>query len=140
MKTRQVIFGMAFMGIMLMAASSFAQNRSGVCNIPNLTSDQSAKIEKLCTTHQTEMDALRSKKIAATSWEAKGKIQDEMETKRTAHFNQVKTLLTPEQQKYFDENQNGRKGNFACNGNGRGKGNGNGNGRRGGNCCGGRGR
>ena len=60
MKLRKLLLATA---AIMMVTGAFAQraNRGDVCqNIPNLTTEQKQKIDKLSITHQKTMDGLRS--------------------------------------------------------------------------------
>lgn len=98
-------------------------------NIQGLTEVQQNKITQLNTEHRTGIDALRSKRQSATTWEEKQQIGNQMISKRAEHRASVTELLTPEQAKvynasclYSNQNKKGkgnRKGN-SNKGNGRG--------------------
>ena len=122
MRTTKLVLMIALTGLMYFVPYSgnsiMAQQNGrgkGICqqqnkrignytNIPNLTEDQKQKIENLQTTHQSEMDVLRNEKQSTRSVDEKNTIDAKMKTKIDAHKKAVRNLLTPEQQKYFDEN------------------------------------
>ncbi|MEA3445091.1 MAG: hypothetical protein U9R19_10245 [Bacteroidota bacterium] len=112
---------------------SQSQNRqNNYLSIPGLTADQKQKITNLQTTHQNEMKVLRDEKRSTRVRAEKNAVDEKMTTKINKHKTAVKALLTPEQQKYFDENcmVNKRLQRNKGNRNGRGNGNGNGRGQR----------
>jgi len=102
--------------------------------IPGLTEIQKQKISDLNTAHQNEMKLLRDEKRNTKSIDEKNEIDEKMTAKIDKHKADVKAILTPEQQKNFDENysqnrhEQRSKNCNTGNGNGNGKGNGNGNG------------
>lgn len=119
------------------------QNQTCLEQISNLTKKQIQEIEKLEKVHQESMTELRNQRRSSNNAITKSEIKTEMLKKVAAHQNEVKNLLSAEQQKEyallhkngsnyknrrFAQNINGRNrgnGNFACNGNNgcRGKGN-----------------
>lgn len=119
------------------------QNQTCLEQISNLSKKQIQEIEKLEKVHQENMTELRTQRRSTVNAIEKSEIRTEMLKKVTAHQNEVKNLLSAEQQKEyallhkngsnytnqrFAQNVNGRNrgnGNFASNGNNgcRGKGN-----------------
>lgn len=104
-----------------------AQNNQNCSQtIPGLSEDQKQKISDLKTSHQNEMKVLRDEKRSTRSMDEKNAIDEKMTAKINKHKADVKALLTPEQQKNFDDNymqnRHGQKNKNARNG----KGNGNG--------------
>ncbi|MCF8373229.1 MAG: Spy/CpxP family protein refolding chaperone [Bacteroidales bacterium] len=82
-----------------------AQNQqTGCLSIPGITEDQKQKIQDLQTTHQHEMKVLRDEKRSTRSMEVKNAVDEKMTAKIDAHKKAIRVLLTPEQQKYYDEN------------------------------------
>jgi len=70
--------------------------------IPDLTQDQIQKITALENAHQAEMDQLRDQRRSTTDVSMKTDIRQKMINARDAHRDQVKALLTPEQQKIYE--------------------------------------
>jgi hypothetical protein len=70
--------------------------------LPGLTEDQKAKITELETTHQKAMVELRIKQRSTFEPIEKNEIRGEMLKKVQAHRDEVKSLLTEEQQKQYD--------------------------------------
>jgi hypothetical protein len=70
--------------------------------LSDLTEDQKAKITALETTHQESMAELRVKQRSTFEPIEKNEIRGEMLKKVQAHRNEVKSLLTEEQQKQYD--------------------------------------
>ncbi|MCA1759031.1 MAG: Spy/CpxP family protein refolding chaperone [Bacteroidales bacterium] len=112
MKT--VKFGFILIALMLGTSTLFAQgwrnaNRPvrnyepGTCvNILlDLTEDQKAKITELETAHQEAMAELRIKQRSTFEPIEKNEIRGEMLKKVKAHRDEVKNLLTEEQQKQY---------------------------------------
>jgi Spy/CpxP family protein refolding chaperone len=96
-------------------------NADGDCRIPDLTEEQSLKIEELRTQqlaatnqHRARMNELRARKRSLSIAEnpdmnAINKVIDEMESLRSGHFKAVaahrqavRGILTAEQRTYFD--------------------------------------
>jgi hypothetical protein len=104
MKPRIVIL-MAM--VMTMAMGTYAQriNRGDVCqNIPNLTTEQKQKIDKLSVTHQQKMDRLRDQFYAEGDMVKASEIKTQMNAEMNAHYMNISVLLTPEQQVFLDGN------------------------------------
>ena len=133
------------------------QNQSCLQQISNLSKEQVQKIAELEKVHQESMTKLRTQRRSTNETIAKSEIRTEMLKKVAAHQNEVRNLLTAEQQEEYEmlhnngrnlrnqrfaQNGNGKhrnRGNFANNGNNgcRGRGNNAGfrqNNRRGNNC------
>ncbi len=107
------------------------QNNLNNCqSIPGITTKQKQKISELKESHQQEMELLRQEKRNTRSDEQKNAIDKKMTTKLSNHKNDVKAILTPEQQKYYDENcsKTNRMQRSKGKRNGRGQGNGQGKG------------
>jgi len=85
--------------------------------LPDLTEDQKAKITELETAHQEAMAELRVKQRSTFDPIEKNEIRGEMLKKVQAHRDEVKSLLTEEQQKKYDllhaRAAYGRRGGFA---------------------------
>lgn len=127
MKTKK--FAFILIALMLGTTSVFAQGRRfanrpvrnyepGTCiNILlDLTEDQQAKIEELRTTHFNEMAELRVKQRSTYDPIEKNEIRGEMLKKVKAHRDEVRSLLTEDQQKKYDVLQDtgfNRRGRFA---------------------------
>ncbi len=71
--------------------------------ISGLTEEQSAKITALITKHQETMNKLRNERRSATDVTKKEEIRAEMITKTESHRNEVRSLLTKEQQEQYDQ-------------------------------------
>jgi len=115
MKTKK--FAFILIALMLGTTTLFAQgwrnvNRPGygysygpgtcLTVLPDLTEDQKAKITELETAHQEAMAELRVKQRSTFEPIEKNEIRGEMLKKVQAHRNEVKNLLTEEQQKQYD--------------------------------------
>lgn len=70
--------------------------------LSNLTEDQKAKISALETAHQETMAELRVKQRSTFEPIEKNEIRGEMLKKVQAHHDEVKTLLSEEQQKQYE--------------------------------------
>jgi len=99
-------------------------------NIPDLTTDQLAKIQKLQLKHQkavlplqaqlqTKRLELYSLIIEDATWEKIntkieeiGKIRADLQKKQVAHHVAIRKLLTDEQKVYFDARELGHRGGF----------------------------
>ncbi|MGE3063477.1 MAG: Spy/CpxP family protein refolding chaperone [bacterium] len=99
----------------------------GIMNIPDLTDDQIAKIEKIGLNHQKKMAELRYKsalkmidlheamqinideKKALSAVEELGKIDTEIQKAKISHHFQIRNILTKDQQKLFDMKRVGMK-------------------------------
>ena len=111
--------------VMTVGASAQRANRTDLCQaIPNLTLDQQQKIDKLSTTHQNTMDALRAKFYAERDGVKASGFKTQMNTEMTNHYQYISGLLTTEQQTWYDQNcnVNNRRGNYYTAGYGRGQG------------------
>lgn len=102
--------------------------RQGTCiNLLNdLSSEQKEKITQLIEAHQETMNELRTEQRSASDPLKRNEIRGEMIKKVQAHRNEVRNLLTEEQQKQLDVLQNARqnrvRGYAAARGNFRGRG------------------
>ena len=106
---------------------AFAQNNQNApCLnlISGLTEEQSAKITQLNEKHQEAMDELRTERRSTIDAIEKNEIRGEMLKKVKAHREEVKSLLTEEQQKQYDQlyARGNNYGNQRGNGNFRGRG------------------
>ncbi|HDR52045.1 MAG TPA: hypothetical protein ENN90_10590 [Mariniphaga anaerophila] len=110
-------FAIALIALMLGTSMIYAQGRRnfnrpgygygygpGTCLtvLSDLTEDQKAKITALETAHQETMAELRVKQRSTYEPIEKNEIRGEMLKKVQAHRNEVKSLLTEEQQKQYD--------------------------------------
>ena len=110
-------FAWVFFALTLAATTLFAQgwrngNRAYAQNnqitpcltqISGLTEDQSAKISDLNEEHQEAMNELRIKRRSTVDPIEKNEIRGEMLKKVKAHREEVKGLLSEEQQKQYDQ-------------------------------------
>lgn len=97
--------------------------RQGMCLnlISDLSSEQKEKITQLVSEHQKAMDELRTEQRSNFDPIEKNEIRGEMLKKVQAHRNEIRNLLTEEQQKQYDLLQvvQGNRGRgFAANGRG----------------------
>ena len=100
----------------LLAVGTNAQvpNRTDICQkIPNLTLDQQKKIDKLSATHQLTMDGLRAQFYEERDGVIASGYKAQMNTEMQNHYKNISTLLTADQQTWFDQtcNVNRRSGN-----------------------------
>ena len=115
MKTGSIIW--MFIALMLTSVTVTAQGRrnqpcrafgsgfgSGNCIyvLADLNEDQKTTIAHLVETHQEAMAGLREKQRATTDLSEKNAIRTEMLQAVQAHRNEVRSLLTEEQQKQYD--------------------------------------
>ncbi len=123
-------FAWAFFALALTTSTVFGQgyrNRNNVPNnqnqvcvnqITNLTDEQKTKIEELEISHQKEMTALREERQSTRDAIEKNEIRGTMLKTVKAHREQVRNLLTEDQQKQFElfnsngNNYGNRNGNF----------------------------
>lgn len=102
-------------------------NGPGTCLavLSDLTEDQKAKITELETAHQEAMAELRVKQRSTFEPIEKNEIRGEMLKKVKAHREEVKNLLTEEQQKQYNllqaRNNYGGRGFAPCRRGGRGQ-------------------
>jgi len=131
-------FAWVFFALILGATTLFAQgwrngNRAFVQNnqnapclneISGLTEDQSAKISELNEKLQNAMNELRTERRSTVDPIEKNEIRGEMLKKVKVHREEVKSLLTEEQQKEYDQlsPRGNNFGNQRGNGNFRGRG------------------
>ena len=127
MKTKNFVW--MFIALMLTSTTLLAQGRrsvnqpgygygygQGTCLavLPDLTEEQQAKITELEAAHQEAMAELRVKQRSTFEPVEKSEIRTEMLKKVRAHREEVRNLLTEEQQKQYDllqsRNNYGRKG------------------------------
>lgn len=131
-------FAWVFFALALGTTTLFAQgwrngNRTFVQNnqiapcltqISGLTEEQSAKIAELNENHQTAMTELRNERRSTVDPIEKNEIRGKMLKNVKAHREEVKNLLTEEQQKQYDQLyfRGNNFGNQRGNGNFRGRG------------------
>jgi len=133
-----VIFALTLTSTIVLAqgrgnGNRYYQNEKGDClsYISGLTEKQQQQIDKMEDAHQLAMAELRTERRSTVNAVEKSEIRTEMLKKVEAHRNEVRKVLTADQQKQYDQlhtngsygpNQNvGRgNGNFARQGNGRG--------------------
>jgi acyl-CoA reductase-like NAD-dependent aldehyde dehydrogenase len=129
MKTKNFVW--MFIALMLTSTTLLAQGRrnvnqlasgygygygQGTCLtvLTDLTEEQQAKITELEAAHQEAMAELRVKQRSTFEPVEKSEIRTEMLKKVRAHREEVRNLLTEEQQKQYDllqsRNNYGRKG------------------------------
>ncbi|MGM0622206.1 MAG: Spy/CpxP family protein refolding chaperone [Bacteroidota bacterium] len=127
MKTKNFVW--MFIALMLTSTTLLAQGRrnvnqpgygygygQGTCLavLPDLTEEQQAKITELEAAHQEAMAELRVEQRSTFEPVEKSEIRTEMLKKVQAHRNEVRNLLTEDQQKQYDllqaRNNYGRKG------------------------------
>lgn len=106
---------------------AFAQNNTAapcLTQISGLSDDQTTKISTLNEKHQEAMATLRDERRATTDPIEKNEIRGEMLKKVKAHRDEVRGLLTEEQQKQYDQlfTQPNNRGYQRGNGNFRGRG------------------
>lgn len=137
MKTSKLIYVVGgFFVLMLAATTAFGQGRgngnsyfqkkSGRCvySIAGLTEKQQEQVEKMQNKHQEVMAELREKRRSTINAIEKSEIRTTMLKKVEAHRKAVRSVLTEDQQKVYD--QLPAYGNYGRNQNlGRGRGNGN---------------
>lgn len=134
-KLAWVFFALAVTSTTLSAQGCRNGNRpvSGQNNciyqVSGLSDEQKTKIDGLNDTHQVKMGELRIQRQSTTDAIEKSEIRTTMLKNVKAHRDEVKSILTTEQQKEYDLLQT--RGNY---GNGRGNGNFQGRGQGKGNC------
>nr|WP_321353487.1 Spy/CpxP family protein refolding chaperone [uncultured Draconibacterium sp.] len=110
------------------------QNLPCLTQVANLSEDQVKSIKELEASHQKTMDELRGQRRTTVNAVEKSEIRTEMLKTVETHRNDVRNLLTTEQQEQYDQlqasvsygrNQNVGRGNGNANFNRRGRGNGN---------------
>jgi hypothetical protein len=94
------------------------RNNNCINQVSGLTDDQKTKIDGLNETHQVKMGELCTQRLSTTDAIEKSEIRTTILKNVKAHRDEVKSLLTAEQQKDYDLLQ--ARGNY---GNGRGNGN-----------------
>lgn len=118
MKTSKLInIAWVFFALVLTTTTVFAQrgrranmvqnNQNLPCltQISNLSEDQEKSIQELEASHQKTMDELREERRATVNAVEKSEIRTEMQKNVEAHHNEVKSLLTEEQQVQYDQLQ-----------------------------------
>lgn len=97
------------------------QNQTCLQQISNLSTEQVKQIENLEKVHQESMTELRTQRRSTSNAVEKSEIRTEMLKKVAAHQNEVKTLLSAEQQKEYallqSNGGNFQNQRFAQNGN-----------------------
>ena len=121
MKPRNVLLITA---AILMATGAYAQraNRGDVCpNIPNLTTEQTQKVEKLSVIHQKTMDGLREQFYSSNDAAKASEFKTQMNTEMANRYRNISNILAPEQKTWFDQqcNVNNRRGYYRNRGFGR---------------------
>jgi acyl-CoA reductase-like NAD-dependent aldehyde dehydrogenase len=97
-------------------------------NIPNLTEEQQDQIDELRSSHLEKMAELRQERRGTTNFDEKDEIREKMLKERETHREEIRALLTEEQQAYFDKhyrnmrNYNARNSNCGNNKAGKGRG------------------
>jgi hypothetical protein len=97
-------------------------------NIPNLTEEQQDQIDELRSSHLEKMAELRQERRGTTNFDEKDEIRETMLKERETHREEIRALLTEEQQAYFDKhyrnmrNYNARNSNCGNNKAGKGRG------------------
>lgn len=138
MKTSKLIkLAWVFFALVVTSTTLYAQgwrneNQAGNgCNyycltqISGLNDEQRTKIDRLNETHQAKMAELRTQRQSTTDVIEKSEIRTTMLKNVKAHRDEVKSLLTTEQQKEYDLLQTrGNYGNSRGNGNFQGRGQG----------------
>ncbi len=78
--------------------------RQGTCIglLTDLSSEQREKISQLVNAHQEAMDELRAERRSTFDLVKKNEIREQMLQLVQAHRNEVRSLLTEEQQKQYD--------------------------------------
>jgi hypothetical protein len=84
------------------AAYTYDNYQTCINVLPDLTQDQIQKITALETAHKAEIDQLRNSRRSTRDGSMKTDIRQQMIDARDAHRDQVKALLTPEQQQVYD--------------------------------------
>jgi Spy/CpxP family protein refolding chaperone len=106
--------------------AGYGWNKTCLNQISDLSDEQKTKINALNETHQEKMAKLRTKRQSTTDAIEKSEIRTTMLKNVKAHRDEVKSLLTAEQQKKYDQlltrgnygNGCGNR-NFQCRGQGR---------------------
>lgn len=104
MKSRKVLLSAI---ALTMGLGLYAQrvNRGDVCqNIPNLTTEQEQRIDKLSSIHQQKMDRLRDQFYKEPDIAKASEIKSQMDAEMKAHYGDISALLTPEQNTFLDQN------------------------------------
>lgn len=101
------------------------QGYTCINQISGLSDDQKTKIDGLNETHQAKMAELRTQRQSTTDAIEKSEIRTTMLKNVKAHRDEVKSLLTAEQQKQWENLQPGNFGYGRGNGNFQGRGQGN---------------
>jgi hypothetical protein len=103
------------------------RNNNCLSQVSGLNDEQKTKIDGLNETHQTKMGELRTQRQSTTDAIEKSEIRTTMLKNVKAHHDEVKSILTTEQQKEYDLLQaraNFRNGRVNANFQGRGQGRG----------------
>jgi Spy/CpxP family protein refolding chaperone len=96
-------------------------NKTCLNQISGLSDEQKIKIDGLNEIHQAKMAELRTKRQSTNDAIEKSEIRTTMLKNVKAHRDEVKSLLTTEQQKQYDQLQARGNGNFQGRGQGRGQ-------------------
>jgi len=112
MRLPKVLFVLA--GILMVTYTPAQRAGNGdICQfIPDLTTDQKQKIEKLSVAHQNTMDDLRTKFWSENDAVTASGIKTQMNTEMEKHYQNISGLLTPEQNTWFDQNCNVNNRNY----------------------------
>ena len=99
----------------VMVAVIYAQtaNQGDICQyIPDLTTEQKQKIDKLSTAHQKTMDDFRAQFWSESDPAKASDIKTQMNTEMDKHYQNISALLSPEQNIWFNRNcyANSRRG------------------------------
>ena len=81
---------------------SFKDHTTCINVIPDLTQEQIQQITSLESAHKSQMDQLRNERRSTRDIRSREDIREKLIQVRDAHRNQVKQLLTPEQQRVYD--------------------------------------
>ena len=136
-KAVNLVFVLILITVTTQSFGQRGRNVNNCCqNIPNLTEEQENQIDELRSDHMEKMAELRQKRRANTDFDKKRKIRETMLDERETHRTEIQSLLTEEQQAYFDKNNRNMRNYNARNNNncrnrkaGKGRGNGRGNSR-----------
>jgi hypothetical protein len=91
--------------------SCSATNQPGYTNLTGLTSQQLVQIKEKQQIFNSSMAGLREKMRSTSDRGVKQQTRNEMDQLKTQHRDEVRSLLTAEQQKEFDSKWNGHQSN-----------------------------
>jgi hypothetical protein len=91
--------------------SCSATDQPGYTQLTGLTDQQIAQIKEKQQAHQSAMTGLREKMRSTTDQNDKQKIKTEMDQLKTSHKQEIRSLLTADQQKEFDSKWSSRPSN-----------------------------